>query len=85
MRRIINLLARTDLLSYLIEMIEGYLSENILWYGIVEKLKEYTVKAGVSQGSALGVLLRNEIYNGILIFPVLKKDTIMPEGNSRTN
>lgn len=53
-----------------------YLPKRTLWYDTDEGHKKYTITSEVPQGSVLGPLLLNVMYNGVLVFPKPKKAII---------
>ncbi|CAD7085339.1 unnamed protein product [Hermetia illucens] len=61
-------LVKTGVPSYLTKLLNSYLSERTLWYDTDEGFKQYTVIAGVPQGSVLGPLLWSYTM-GSLSFP----------------
>lgn len=53
--------------GYLGILVQNYLSKKTLLYRTDEGPKEYAVTVEVPQGSALSPLIRNVIYNGVLV------------------
>ncbi|KAH8274636.1 hypothetical protein KR026_002359, partial [Drosophila bipectinata] len=63
--------------EYLLKMVDSYLSDRILLYDTREGQKERVVSAGVPQGSVLGPLLWNTMYDGVLRLPMDEGTTIV--------
>lgn len=52
--------------EYLFNIVADYLNNRILLHETQNDLKKYRITAGVPQGSVLGSLLWNEMYDGLL-------------------
>ncbi|XP_060665723.1 uncharacterized protein LOC132798010 [Drosophila nasuta] len=74
---IIGALRRFNTPSYLMEIIEDYFRKRILRYRTDNGTKSFNITGGVPQGSVLGPLLWNIMYDGILRLDVPESATIV--------
>lgn len=74
---IIHALVNLETPVYLLRIIRSYLSDRLLFYDTDEGTKSYAVTGGVPQGSVLGPVLWNILYDGILRLPLSKEAKII--------
>lgn len=63
---IMRALSGANVPGYLRRMVASYFTDRILKYDIEDGPKEYKITGGVPQGSVLGSLLWNTMYDGLL-------------------
>ena len=74
---IIQTLLSIGVPNYLTEIINNYLSNRYLRYSTSDIPKTYKICAGVSQGSVLGPLLWNIMYDKVLMLDIPEEATII--------
>lgn len=64
--KIIQALQNLNVPQYLLSVIQDYFMDRVVYYNTDDGLKNFKATGGVPQGSVLGPLLWNVMYNGIL-------------------
>nr|XP_041632162.1 uncharacterized protein LOC121502542 [Drosophila kikkawai] len=76
-RRTLEALEAFSIPGYLLRIVRSYLSERSLIVDTSQGTRTHEVSAGVPQGSVLGPLLWNTMYNGVLNLPLSSNTTIV--------
>ncbi|KAH8332270.1 hypothetical protein KR067_006017, partial [Drosophila pandora] len=75
--RTLEALRKMKIPRYLLRMVDSYLSNRTLLFDTTEGRKEREVTAGVPQGSVLGPLLWNVMYDGVLRIPMAEGTSVI--------
>lgn len=63
---IMNALRRLNVPAYLLKILDSYFEDRVLEYDTEDGPREYNITAGVPQGSVLGPILWNVMYDSVL-------------------
>lgn len=74
---IVDALSRMGIPEYLLAIIKDYFRDRILIYDTDKGTKQYQISKGVPQGSVLGPLLWNVMYDGVLRLKLPDRVTIV--------
>ncbi|KAH8361034.1 hypothetical protein KR200_007871, partial [Drosophila serrata] len=75
--RTLESLVALNIPGYLLKVVRSYFSERVLVVASAMGSRAYEVSAGVPQGSVLGPLLWNTMYDGVLRLPMPRNTTVV--------